>query len=334
MRRSSRTRLSPPVKPGESLLTKDPIGLIVPPVMKMLDGNTVTSIFTVLENQQQELEDAVTAALEHEDYKALSQWLEFLKFDQDSVGKIVDIVATAAGLVSVIGAVVSVFETARKLSDLLGIVDSHDFGLEATVLEISANVKQLYGCLEQAQRNGLSKEANVWRTLVDQFDEREGDARVRVHIEFRPLAGNNDAAHPAKVAVTLTPLTVDFQPDAFLIYMDVPAMHESDASEREQSPQPQDVVVQGLSVRVIPSYLVVDSDFFDAYWDVMHRMLTAMVRTQLRVRFGPDAPNVPHAPNPDPEIVTVNGSPSNHTSDKEKEKPPDEEASRAEQRVL
>src|SRR6478735_12094800 len=106
MRRSSRTRLSPPVKPGESLLTKDPIGLIVPPVMKMLDGNTVTSIFTVLENQQQELEDAVTAALEHEDYKALSQWLEFLKFDQDSVGKIVDIVATAAGLVSVIGAVV------------------------------------------------------------------------------------------------------------------------------------------------------------------------------------------------------------------------------------
>jgi hypothetical protein len=164
---------------------------------------------------------------------------------------------------------------------------------------------KVYDCVQSRPLTGVEEESydesgdadNAQRLLIN---ERDAVVNVRVQLEFSALADGDNRAHLGEVTLTFTPDHVLDQPHAYLIDIEVLETHVNSS----QADNLEEVVVDGLSLHMIPSWLKVQAEFFDDYQDAMRRMLKAKLDSEIYMRevF---VHEVPDFVDPRPKFFTV-----------------------------
>jgi hypothetical protein len=90
-----------------------------------------------------------------------------------------------------------------------------------------------------------------------------------------------------------------------LLDIDVVETHVR-STDSTDPPMLEEVVVEGMSLHVVPSWLKVSAEFFDDYEDALERMYQAQLRTALEDRHRELSPeDVPMSVDPRPKYLTV-----------------------------
>jgi hypothetical protein len=168
--------------------------------------------------------------------------------------------------------------------------------------------KKVYDCVQSrhltaAEEEGfdLSGDTGTAQRLL--VNERTANVSAKVRIEFNPLPAGEPNPFLGEVKVFIQAVDPVHQPDAYLLDIDIFETHMAHVGP---PPIQEEVLVEGHTLHVVPSYLVAGKDFFDDYWDAYLRMLRARTGALLeasRRKF--DLADVPHTVDPSPKFSTV-----------------------------
>ncbi|MFN7943034.1 MAG: hypothetical protein U0X73_15695 [Thermoanaerobaculia bacterium] len=175
----------------------------------------------------------------------------------------------------------------RTGGDFPGAAIEKDFEVETKVYDCYQSAHVTAADEDQFEREG--RIAGVERLFLN---ERSGRAKFRVGVTFAPLLGGNPAAYAGEAEVTISVLEPEDFPDAVILSVNVLETRVG------WNNAPEEVLADSMTVHLIPTYVVLGSDFFADYHAAVVRMAKAVKALDRKAIPQLDVPHGP--PDPDP----------------------------------